>query len=233
MKRNRWMRYVGLLCGGAALLLGGCTSYVATQVTAFSNWSGSDATRTYAFTRTEVQRNSIEQATYEELVANVLSTYSFRPAQATAARYLVRLTYGIDSDFVTVAQPLYDPWFGGRGPYGRGRWGGYWGPWGAYPSYVNETYPVYTHSLAIRFTERATGREVYNVSARNMNGASSLVHAMPYLVNSALANFPLENGTVRTVQIPVSKDDDLPALSNERAPASSAPSAAEGIPVAQ
>ena len=38
-----------------ATMLAGCTTYVSTQVTAFSDWSGSDATRTYAFTRTPEQ----------------------------------------------------------------------------------------------------------------------------------------------------------------------------------
>jgi hypothetical protein len=105
------------------------------------------------------------------------------------------------SDIVTVAEPVYyNPW---PGPY-WGRPFDPWGPWGPYPSgYVNQSYPIFTHVLGVRITERATGKEVYNVTARNSGGESSLVRAMPYLARSALADFPLGNGAVRTVKLPL------------------------------
>jgi hypothetical protein len=186
-----------------ALWLAGCTTYVTTQVTAFSEWSGSDAARTFAFTRSPVQQNSIEQATYEQLVANELETYSFRQVPSGQAHYLVALGYSTEGETRTVTQPVYygGPW---PGPY----WRPFdpWGPFGPYPSgYISQTYPVFTHTLGIRITERASGKEVYNVTARTTDEVSSLVPAMPYLVRSALADFPLRNGVVRTVRIPLDK----------------------------
>jgi len=71
--------------------------------------------------------------------------------------------------------------------------------------YVDQSYPIFVHSLQIRMTERESGREVYKVTASNSGGESSLVRAMPYLIRSALADFPLGNGTVRTVKIPLDK----------------------------
>jgi hypothetical protein len=65
-----------------------------------------------------------------------------------------------------------------------------------------------------RLTDRASGREVYKVSASNSGGESSLVRAMPYLIRSALTDFPLGNGTVRTVKIPLDKNG---GASNETA----------------
>jgi hypothetical protein len=79
------------------------------------------------------------------------------------------------------------------GPYGP------WGPTG----YVDQSYPVFIHALQVRMTDRTTGREVYKVSAVNSTGDASLFHAMPFLARSALADFPLGNGTVRTVKIPL------------------------------
>ncbi|GLU30319.1 DUF4136 domain-containing protein [Trinickia caryophylli] len=195
----------------AAVAMSGCTSYVTTQVTAFSAWSGSDATRTYAFSRSSAQQNSIEEATYEQLVANELDLYAFRPRPAGEANYLVSLSYDTRGDTMTVSQPVYygSPW---AGPY----WRPFdpWGPFGAFPAgYVSQTYPVYTHTLGIRMTERSTGKEVYNVTARDTDDDSSLVRAMPYLVRGALADFPLGNGVVRTVRIPVDKKGR--AASNE------------------
>ncbi len=197
----------------AALALGvvwlaGCTTYVQTQVTAFSNWSGSDAMRTYAFAPQGKQGNSIEQQTYETLVAMEMSKYNFRQVPDASAHYQVALQYSVRGDLMTVRQPVYyDPW-----PM--------YGPWGP-TGYVDQSYPVYIHALQIRMTDKASGREVYKVTAVNSTNDASLYRAMSYLARSALADFPLGNGTVRTVTIPVDKNGGIsngkPAsMSNER-----------------
>lgn len=220
MKRERMYRGAAGAAALCVMLLSGCTSYVTTQVTAFSDWSGSDAARTFAFTRNDAQKNSIEQSTYEPIVANELSAYAFRQVPQANARYLVGLAYGVGSDLVSVPQPVYyDPWFVGPGPYWRR---GPWGPWGAFgpfpTSYVNQTYQVFDYTLGIRITERATGKEVYNVTARTTGDTASLLQAMPFLARGALADFPLGNGAVRTVRIPVDKKGSpASAASNERA----------------
>jgi hypothetical protein len=210
--RSMWMRAALALC---ALWLAGCTTYVQTQVTAFSNWNGnaSDATRTYAFQRNGEQQNSIEQTTYETLVAGELSKYNFKQVAEGGARYQVALNYSVRGDMMTVRQPVYyDPW-PMYGPWGRpywgpwGGWGGY-GPWGP-TGYVDQSFPVYIHALQIRLTDRSTGREVYKVTAVNSTDDASLYGAMPYLARSALADFPLGNGTVRTVTIPVDKNGGM------------------------
>ncbi|HWX10615.1 MAG TPA: DUF4136 domain-containing protein [Trinickia sp.] len=202
-KWERLRRLAGPALAICAMWLSGCTTYVTTQVTAFSEWSGSDAMRTYAFSRSPRQENSIEQTTYEQLVAYELETYSFKQVPGGQARYLIGLTYSIHGETMTVAQPVYyaNPW---PGPY----WWRMdpWGPFGPYPSgYVSQTYPVYTHTLGIRMTDRASGREVYNVTASSTSEDPSLLRVMPYLVRSALADFPLGNGVVRTVRIPLDK----------------------------
>jgi hypothetical protein len=227
MKSDRWTRRAILMLAGLTALLSGCTSYVTTQVTAFSDWSGNDASRTYAFTRSASQQNSLEQSTYELLVANELATQGFRQIDEQQARYLIGLSYGTRTDTVNVTQPVFysSPW---PGPY----WGrplDPWGPFGPFPpAYVSQTYPVFTHSLGIRITQRATGKEVYNVLARNAGDEASLVRAMPYLVHSALADFPLGNGSVRTVKMPVGKNG---GVSNEAAgsPAPAAPTSAPSV----
>lgn len=204
MKHARWTRRALMLLATLAVTLSGCTTYVTSQVTAFSAWDGSsDATRTYAFTRNPDQKQSIEQATYERMVADGLAPYAFRQVAEPQAHYLVGLAYGSRMDQVTVAQPVfYNPW---PGPY----WGPFnpWGPWGPYaPAYVNQTYPVYSHALGIRITDKATGKEVYNVTARTSGDEPSLVRTMPYLVRSALADFPMANGSVQQVKLPVEKN---------------------------
>jgi hypothetical protein len=227
MKLDRWTRRVAMLLAVMAATLSGCTTYVATQVTAFSDWNGSDATRTYAFTRTSDQQNSLELSTYEALVGDELANQAFRRVSAQDAHYLIALGYGIRSDMVTVSQPVYyyNPW---PGPYYWGRPIDPWGPFGPFPGgYIDQSYPVYTHLLSIRITDRASGKEVYNVTARNSGAESSLVHAMPYLARSALADFPLGNGVVRTVRIPLGGSGGAP--SNETAAAAAPTSPASAV----
>lgn len=199
MKADHWIRFVATLLIATTALLAGCTSYVTSEVIAFSTWSGNDAARTYAFVRSPAQQNSIEQSTYEQLVAGELSMHAFRLVDASHARYLVALAYGSRTDQVLVPQPVpFSPW---PGPY----WNAFnpWGPWGPFPpAFVNQTVPLYSHVLGIRITERDGGREVYNVTARTSGDEPSLVRAMPYLARSALADFPMENGAVRTVRLP-------------------------------
>jgi len=222
MNIDRWTRRIALLFAALTVLLSGCTTYVTTQVTAFSAWNGSDATLTYAFTRRQDQQNNLELSAYERIVASELAVHGFREVARDDARYLVELAYGIRSDIVTVAEPVYyNPW---PGPY-WGRPFDPWGPWGPFPAtYVNQSYPVFTHLLGIRITGRASGKEVYNVSARNFGGESSLVRAMPYLARSALADFPLGNGAVHTVKIPLGNAG--PPVSEVSLPASPAPASA-------
>jgi hypothetical protein len=232
-KWEQLRRLAGPAFAICAMWLSGCTTYVTTQVTAFSEWSGSDATRTYAFARSPQQENSIEQATYEQRVADELGAYSFQRAPSGQARYLVGLTYSTDGGTMTVAQPAYyaNPW---PGPY---MWRtDVWGPFGPYPSgYVNQSYPVYTHTLGIRVTDRVSGREVYNVTARSTSEEPSLVRVMPYLVRSALAGFPLGNGVVRTVRIPLDKhggsaSNEVPVMPPQQTGLSVAPAASAVAP---
>lgn len=228
MKLERWTRPVIVTLAALATLLAGCTSYVTTQVTAFSDWDGgSDATRTYAFQRSSAQQTSIEQATYERVVANALATHAFHQVDTDRAHYLVAIAYGTRTDMAVTSTPAYyyDPWVGpyawGR-PYGWGGWGP-WGPWGPYGGgYVTQSYPVYTQMLGIRMTDRASGKELYNVTARSASEDSSLVHAMPFLAQSALADFPLGNGVVRTVKIPLD-GHGAAAAPNEMAAGAAAP----------
>jgi hypothetical protein len=228
---NQWSRRAKMLLAVVGALLSGCTTYVTTQVTAFSDWTGSDATRTYAFTRADDQPSNLELTTYERIVANELGTHAFREVDTPQARYLVGLSYGIRADMVTVAQPVYyNPW---PGPY----WGGPFDPWGAWggmpATYVNQSYPIFTHLLGVRITERASGKEVYNVTARNSGGESSLVRAMPYLARSAFADFPLGNGVVHTVKIPLNQNGGAPSNEVATAAPAAAPASASGVHAVQ
>jgi hypothetical protein len=88
---------------------------------------------------------------------------------------------------------------------------------------------VFNKYLSLRFTERASQREVYTVTARTSGPDNTLLDAMPYLVHSALYQFPLPNAANVRVRLPVPKPRQLsPLAGNEQpvVPASAIPPAA-------
>jgi Domain of unknown function (DUF4136) len=224
----KWAARMGVAGAGLVLLLTGCANYVTTNVTAFQNWSGRDADRTYTFLRSAAQ-NNLEQSSYEQLVDNELSTYGFRQVAPPQAHYGVALAYGVRNETVVVPQPIYyDPWPapGWRGWYGPVPFGPV-GPVG----YVNQTYLVFVKFLSIRIVDQTSHAEVYNVTANTSDSDSALLPAMPYLVRSALHGFPLPNGTITQVRLPVNPRGGATSINtNERALAPAVPATAPASP---
>jgi len=213
------MKLMKLLAVGAAaatLLLSGCASYVTTNVTAFQRWNGTDADKTYTFWRNAAQQNNLEQSAYEALVDNDLKTYGFKLVDPAHAHYSVALDYDIRNQTTMVSQPVMVT---------APAWRGYYGPWyGPFPPYApygpvsvvydTEPYPLFVKSLTIRIFDNTQGKaQVYNVSASNAGPDGSLAAAMPYLVRSALFNFPMANGSAVQVNLP----DGGNGTPNERA----------------
>ncbi|MEJ2767775.1 DUF4136 domain-containing protein [Mycetohabitans sp. B46] len=208
----------------AMLVLSGCASYVTSDVIAFNAWrpNASDRDRTFAFKRDAQQQNSIEQRTYEMQLADELSHYHFRQVAPASAHYDVELAYGTHAGSIVVQQPVYtDPWWPGWGRFGP------WGPFGMMPTYVDTAWPVFVQSLTIRMTERTSGKERYKVTATTPTARQSLPLAMPYLIRSALADFPLQNGTTRQVRLPAERRGQttggVPLSSHEKAAADASP----------
>jgi len=229
---------MGLAGAGLVLLLTGCTSYVTTNVTAFQNWSVSDTDRSYTFLRT-AQYSDLEGSSYERMVDNALSGYGFQLVDASRAHYGVALAYGVRNDTVVVPQPVfYDPWPGPvwYGGYGGFRGYGYGGfgppPYGALGpvAYVNQAYPSFVKGLSIQIVDQKTHAEVYKVNASTTGPDPELLLAMPYLVRSALTNFPMPNGTVIHVSLPVGTNGPAPYISKDEQAAVSAPASSAVAP---
>ncbi|MGI4812684.1 MAG: DUF4136 domain-containing protein [Janthinobacterium lividum] len=204
MKRARGCLTAMLVVLGLGLL-GGCAGYVTTDVTAFQDWQGTDAQRTYAFAEKSSAPTAIEARTYQQWVADALSSYGFTRTDASHAHYVVDLAYRLRDTTVMIAQPVYyDSWPYGRGWFGPGPWGGPGPLWG--PTFVDTPYPGFRAELRLRFYDSATHRELYEVTAQHTGTRAALATIMPYLVRSALADFPLPNGSVRRVSIRVDRN---------------------------
>jgi len=194
-----------------AFLLGGCASTVTTEVTAFgqANWQN-DPPRTYAFDHAGGQADQLDRQTYEKWLAEALAKVGFEQVAAAQARYRVSMEYDAAPGLMRVAETVYpDPWYGGPwGPY-WGPWGYRpWGPWGWGPGYwppqtVVRDVPVTYASLRVYFKDAKTGQRVYQVTAENRSeDAHSLAALMPYMIRSAFATFPADNGKPTLVTLP-------------------------------
>ncbi|WP_454763398.1 DUF4136 domain-containing protein [Cupriavidus campinensis] len=211
------MGTVAALGALGVLGLSGCASTITTEVTAFrqAGWQN-DVPRTYAFEHAPQppqppqQDGQLERQTYEQWLADALAGVGFEQKPAGQARYLVSMDYGAAPGFVRVAETYYsDPWYGPWGPY----WGPYgyrgYGPWGpGYwpPQTVVRDVPVTFSNLRVYFRDAASGKRVYQVTARNTIEGGSLPAVMPYMIRSAFTEFPSESGRPRRVTLEVEKD---------------------------
>jgi len=204
----------GVLTALAALWLAGCASTVTTEVTAFrdAGWTN-DAPRTYAFDHAPQQDAQLDRQTYELWLSQALSAIGFEQTAPRQARYLVTMDYDAAPGFVRVAETVYpDPWYGPWGPY-WGPYGGYrpWGPYGWGPGYwppqtVVRDVPVTFSNLRVFFKDAASGKRVYQVTARNTTEGGNLTAVMPYMIRSAFTDFPGESGRPRRITLEVQKD---------------------------
>lgn len=225
---------------GAAVVLSGCASTVTTEVTAFrdSAWRN-EGPRTFAFESVPkngaaatgtpapvsppapVREPGLERATYEQWLAEALSGVGFEQVPRAQARYLVSMHAESDPRIVRVQETYYpDPWFPGPywGPgYYRpwGPWGGGpWGPWGpGYwpPQTVVRDVPATLSTLRVYIREAQTNRRVYQVTAQNVAEGETLATAMPFLIRSAFAEFPMDSGRPRRITLEVDKSGGGPA----------------------
>jgi hypothetical protein len=206
LKRPFYIAIATVLLG----LLGGCSTLYSfpSQVTVFSDWDAA-APKTYTFSRSESQAQSLEHKTYEAAVREVLAAKGFTEAgDARSAKLKVALSYSITPDKTRRDFYIDDPWW----PYGAWGWGwgwGYWGPrWGFYGSYwphrarAVET-PWFVRELRIDISDAASGAKRYEVTAKNDTRSDQLAPAIPYLARAALDSFPQTNGSTRTVSVPI------------------------------
>ncbi|HLX03119.1 MAG TPA: DUF4136 domain-containing protein, partial [Trinickia sp.] len=181
----------------AAAMLSGCAD-VNTDVRASNGPAGFGDERTYELVRSPSQGENPLQAQYEALVRDELAQRGFVDGQpsdghapssavpavagrgdasapaASHSRYLVSLAYDTHPAAVRAAS--------GCATAGCGE-----------PSSAGFSWPgmrPFVHSLTLRFFERTTGREIYRVTVSSRDHDADPLHAGPYLVKSAFAQFP-------------------------------------------
>ena len=199
-------------------LLTGCASTITSEVTAFHEWTGS-AQQTYRFDATALQTNDLEYRSYEHLLKTALVRVGLQEATTNDADLSVKFSAKITPRDVRVIETvLVDSWYGTPW-YGPGYAYPYWSGWSGYghplyapqvpsmpvPRDVERRYTVFQRELKISMVNTKTGLAVYEVTVRSDGAESNLAKLMPYLIESAIQDFPGKSGTPRVVTLPVKK----------------------------
>jgi hypothetical protein len=209
------MRYLTCLLATLAVLLSGCASTIRSEVTVFHQWPPASESRTFMFSATPEQAQSLEYQAYERLIRAQLEKHGLRADEANAAAALkVEFSASVTGRDVRIIETvLVDSWYGTPW-YGPGFYNPYWGyPGFAYPYHglgwggipvareQERRYTVFHRQLKLKITDTQTQQPVYEVTVRSDGKEGNLAKVLPYLVESAFKEFPGQSGVPRVVEL--------------------------------
>jgi hypothetical protein len=160
----------------AAAILAGCTGMHADVHTA-TPAAALAGERTYTFARLPTQDAGADHAQFESALRDELAKQGFADAAERPAHYV--LSVGYETRPAQIGVGVSDCASGDCGPQTDA-------PVSLFGA------RVYRHTLTLRFFERASGREVYKVSAASTDHDADPLRAMPALIRSALVQFPFD-----------------------------------------
>ncbi len=196
-----------------SLWLTGCASTLRSEISSFQRWPADAAGSTFSFKRMGSQTNSLEHASYEDLVRKEMRQLGLKEVVADNAnttpkktsRFEVSLDYGIHSRIEKAQEPIWNDGYSlWHQPYLHPQLGwqpGFWSQQFINPvvvGYRTVNYRINTRKLRLDITE--AGAKVFEASATSEGSNSALSVAMSYLVRSIFDGFPGTNGQVRTVE---------------------------------
>lgn len=204
---------IAAILAAAAWLLGGCSTTIQSQVTAFHQWPAGMMNQSFGFQRSAEEENSLEYQHYEDQVKIALEqqglSYAARDKSPTLT---VDVDAGQTARDVTVIEPVaVDPFWHGSpfhspfyGPFGYyGAISPFWhDPW--YATRQREVrYPLYRRRLHVTIQQASTGKKLYEGTAVSEGRTAELAKIMPYLVEGLFSEFPGPSGVPRQVRVQV------------------------------
>lgn len=204
-----------------ALLLSACGSYVETTVTAHHNLPTNAAGKRFVMVPYPDQENSLEWASFSDLVARQLEAKGLvRADRPQGADLAVFITYAIDKGRTSVsAVPMYGQTSSGRTSTTTGYVGmtpisatTYTPPTYGITGYTPVKDTVYGRALKIIILDvpasvaQNKGVPVYEATATSAGASGTLNVVMPAIVAGAFKDWPGPSGKTRSVQSPLTGD---------------------------
>jgi hypothetical protein len=208
---KQWRRC--LLAAVCGLALAGCAGpVIRSDVIAVHEWRSELAAQAFVFERSSGQNADLEYRTVENLVRTELQRVGLHEAApAEQPQLTVKLEYGMESRDFRIIQPVViDPFFYHRPLYWpRGRRFGYapfYDPfWMDAPlvQYREGHRIAFSRDLHVQMAQAGDTKKLYDVTVHSVGGIGSLPAVMPYLVQSAFADFPGASGVPRRIEIEI------------------------------
>jgi hypothetical protein len=189
-----------------AFLAGCSTPRVSTDITSFHEWPaqavGPD--RTYRLVRQPAQANSLEHATYEQLMRQELNRAGF--IEQANGRFLVGFDYAIGSQVSRVV----DPWSRTTVSVG-GAWGwpgsgvglGVGFPIGGWPYGAGvRDIVVYERRLKVVIEDSVqSNKRVFESNLVSLGSNRNLAEVLPLMARGLFSEFPGQSGVTRSVAV--------------------------------
>jgi hypothetical protein len=208
-------KIITLFVVACSVLLSGCATTFSSQVSVFHEWPGGNQDKSYIFERSPGQENNLEHKHYEELLRPRLLSLGFHEITAGATPTLkIGMQYATtlrEIRYSPLWQPaIYDPFWSlhfSRGVYRSRVFYPYYPGWGNYPRGMLDVSvrSNYLHQLSINISEISSGKKLADIKVSSDQAEPELIDYMPYLMDSALKEFPGKNGTTTKVELKIDK----------------------------
>lgn len=207
-------KFAIILVTAVLALLTGCATTVSSQVSIFHEWPSTMPDKTYIFERAPSQENSPEYKTYEDMLRVRLLSSGFQEVAAGATPFLkVSMQYATSLSEVQYSYPwpprMYDPFWTVHFRHSHFLYRGFY-PYPYYPEgpFIGRVpdinvYAYYLHQLQISIAELKSNKKLADIKISTEQLNSNIAAYMPYMIDSALQNFPGKNGSTTTVDIPI------------------------------
>lgn len=200
-----------------AVLTSGCATTISSQVTRFHEWPADlkQQAQSYTLDKTIEQDADPEYQQYAAMLNHKLQSLGFIQASENQTSALkVSMAYGTMVSDLQLSTPfspmIYDPFW--RMHYARGY------PRSAffYPYYFRRNSDFlwlsdvsarryFLQQLEIKMIERSSGKKLFDVRASTEQLNPEIALHMPYLIDSAFAEFPGQNGKTVNVDLPLER----------------------------
>jgi hypothetical protein len=194
-----------------ALLLGGCSTTIRSDVTTYHQWPAQLPEKTYVFDVPPAPDDTLELRSYQNLVRGELAKLGFQEASGTPAlKVAVRFT----TTDVPVRMIEYTPFYYssarfafipnryGWSPYRRGFFGpGWYDPFLGLAGYEDVIRHTYQRDLQVAIRSATDNHPLFDVTVHNNSTTRSTPAVMPALVQSAFEGFPGPNGASRRIEL--------------------------------
>ena len=200
-------------------LLGGCGSFVKSNVAVFHKLPENQALTKYAFIPLKEQENSLEYETYQGLIRSELANHRYEEVEVEQADVIIEFSYGIDKGEEKLKSR---PIFGQTGVSSSstsgtlstyGNVGTYSGTTTYTPTYGiigTSTYSrtEYKRGLWLYIVDKKTvGADkldvLYEGSVKSAGSSSQLAKVMPAMIKALFKEFPGKSGSTRRELIPM------------------------------